>query len=763
MSEYDVAIVLKARDLASPTVTRVSGESVRQLDKVRGAMERVGASARSLVSSFSFMSAGVGLSLAGITRQLAGFDTAMADVGKMVGKRLGDMDAEFRGVKAASQAAGTGLRDTAAGMYQVKSAFPTAGTRELNTLLGVTSKAAKTAHMDMGEMARALAALGQPYGATADQIGLFADKLFKVEELSMVKVQELAPQMGRVAENAKAAGVSVDEFLGGLAVLTSKGMPVEQAITGMRSVINQIINPAEQAAEAAKAMGLNFSAAGIKAAGGLGGMLRQISKATKGDPDILTQVLPERESLTAALSLTTPENVKTFDANVKALANSQGTLAKQFQIVSEGLGAKLEGLKAAGERLIVTLTGDLKPYLVQAIDALTKLTDALTGAAENPMTRNVALGVGLAGAGVGAYRLGKGVVGAARGAGALLRGGAAAAGGMGIGEVVGGAAGGSLVPMGGAQLLRLLQGGAGVAAAGGRGAAVVGGSEALWLEGLAKARGGALGSRALALAGRAGATAAPGMIGAGGAGAQALGVLTGPIGIGAAVVGGIGYAGIKAWEDITSSQQAIQGLKLDRERVLLRGTRLQSIVEDETKPMEQRYRALQELRSVQAESNQLWDGVTKDLPDYLHHANVMGITGRVEQQGGHLARINSPEYMAERAAGDQWFAQWSAQQQQAQQMGNWQAMQQATNAAIGPGACCWAQQMGNWQAMQQAGAVGPNVTVASGGEGGAEGNFTIKIELPEGTQIANRKELEELMRQFAEQATAVQARVGGAA
>ena len=33
--------------------------------------------------------------------------------------------------------------------------------------------------------------------------------------------------------------------------------------------------------------------------------------------------------------------------------------------------------------------------------------------------------------------------------------------------------------------------------------------------------------------------------------------------------------------------------------------------------------------------------------------------------------------------------------------------------------------------MQQAGAVGPNVTVASGGEGGAEGNFTIKIELPE--------------------------------
>ena len=753
MSEYDVAIVLKARDLASPTVTKVSGESVRQLDKVRTATEKVGASARSLVDAFGFMSAGVGLSLAAVTRQLAGFDTAMADVGKMVGKRLGEMGAEFQGVKAASQAAGTGLRDTTAGMYQVKSAFPTANTKELNTLLGVTSKAAKTAHMDMGEMARALAALGQPYGATADQIGVFADKLFKVEELSMVKVQELAPQMGRVAENAKAAGVSVDEFLGGLAVLTSKGMPVEQAITGMRSVINQIINPAEQAAEAAKAMGLEFSAAGIKAAGGLGGMLSQISGKTKGNVDILTQILPERESLTAALSLTTPENVKTFDANVKALANSQGTLAKQFQIVSEGLGAKLEGLKAAGERLIVTLTGDLKPYLVQAIDALTKLTDALTGAAENPMTRNVALGVGLAGAGVGAYRLGKGVVGAARGAGALLRGGAAAAGGMGIGEVVGGAAGGSLVPMGGAQLLRLLQGGAGVAAAGGRGAAVVGGSEALWLEGLAKARGGALGSRALALAGRAGATAAPGMIGAGGAGAQALGVLTGPIGIGAAVAGGIGYAGIKAWEDITSRQQAIQGTKLDRERVRLRGTRLQSILEDETKPMEQRYRALQELRGVQAESDQMLQGVTEFRPDYLRHANFMGITATVEQQGRYLARVNSPEYMAERDRGHQWFVQWSAAER-AKQLG----------VVEGPSPLMAADPaLYNADYLRrEKNASGATATV-TGGEKGAEGTFTIEIKLPEGTQIANRKELEEMMRQFAENATAVQARVGGAA
>jgi len=252
-------------------------------------------------------------------------------------------------------------------------------------------------------------------------------------------------------------------------------------------------------------------------------------------------------------------------------------------------------------------------------------------------------------------------------------------------------------------------------------------------------------------------------------------VLTGPIGIGAAVAGGVGYAGIKAWEDITADYQAIESASLDRERVRLRGTRLESILEDETKPMEQRYRALQELRGVQAESDQMLQGVTQFRPDYLWHANFTGITATVEKQGRYLERVNSPEYMAERAAGDQWFAQWSAQQQQAQQMGNWQAqqqaqqmgnwqaMQQAQQMGNWQAMQQQAQQMGNWQAMQQAGAVGPNVTVASGGEGGAEGNFTIKIELPEGTQIANRKELEELMRQFAEQATAVQARVGGAA
>jgi len=68
----------------------------------------------------------------------------------------------------------------------------------------------------------------------------------------------------------------------------------------------------------------------------------------------------------------------------------------------------------------------------------------------------------------------------------------------------------------------------------------------------------------------------------------------------------------------------------------------------------------------------------------------------------------------------------------------------------------------NWQAAQPAGGSGATATV-TGGEKGAEGTFTIEIKLPEGTQIANRKELEEMMRQFAENATAVQARVGGAA
>src|SRR5690606_36831277 len=111
------------------------------------------------------------------------------------------------------------------------------------------------------------------------------DLAFKSIDIRNTTISEMSTAIARVAPNARAAGVSVEELFAGLAVLTNAGLSTDKAITSLVSVITKIQKPTKTARDMAKQLGIDFSAARLRAVG-LDGVLMYIHAALARNPSM---------------------------------------------------------------------------------------------------------------------------------------------------------------------------------------------------------------------------------------------------------------------------------------------------------------------------------------------------------------------------------------------------------------------------------------------------------------------------------------------
>jgi TP901 family phage tail tape measure protein len=104
-----------------------------------------------------------------------------------------------------------------------------------------------------------LTATMNAYGFTIKDVSRLNDVYFQSTLIGKQTIDELGTSMGQVVGIAANSGVSFEELGAAIATLTAKGMTTENAITALKGVITTIISPSGEAANAAKALGLNFS------------------------------------------------------------------------------------------------------------------------------------------------------------------------------------------------------------------------------------------------------------------------------------------------------------------------------------------------------------------------------------------------------------------------------------------------------------------------------------------------------------------------
>lgn len=189
-----------------------------------------------------------------------------------------------------------------------------------------------------------------------------ADSLFVAAQRGDAKIEELAVALPNVAASASAVGLSLDETNGALALLSLRLPNAKEASTSLKAAMGSLQKPIKAAREEADRLGIDFSVAGLQAAGGLEEFLLKIRAAEGFDENTIAKLFDSREARDAINNLI--DGMDTYRSIMADMANKEGAADKAFAKMANTTAQKTAKLEAqwellkiqAGEALVPALT-----------------------------------------------------------------------------------------------------------------------------------------------------------------------------------------------------------------------------------------------------------------------------------------------------------------------------------------------------------------------------------------------------------------------
>lgn len=301
---------------------------------------------QSLQSSISTLSSELG----SLSSEANAYDRAMRAANTMAGKGEEDFSRLKSSVSGLSKTIPLAREELAGGLYQVISN----GVPEKNWLsfLEASAKSSVGGLADLGEVVGVTSTLIKNYGLEWSAAGEIQDKIQLTAKNGKTSFEELAGALPRVSSNASTLGVSIDELMATFATLTGVSGKTAEVSTQLAAVFTALVKPSSEAASMAEAMGIEFNAASIKAAGGLQQFLTKLDGAVKTyasahgmlEEEIYGKLFGSAESL-RALGPLTGNLASQFSKNVSTMSSSAGTVESAFGEMSSTVEAKLQLVK----------------------------------------------------------------------------------------------------------------------------------------------------------------------------------------------------------------------------------------------------------------------------------------------------------------------------------------------------------------------------------------------------------------------------------
>lgn len=284
-------------------------------------------------------------------------DTAVVDIGKLSDEVL-DMTTVV--TKSAD--------DLSAGLYQVFSAGVT-DAAEAMEVLKVSAIAATAGLADTRSSVDAITTIINAYGLAASKATDISDLMFQTVKLGKTTFTELASSIGTVIAPAASLGIKLEDLFSAMATLTKGGFDTRVATTALRATFLSILKPTDDAIETARELGLEWSAAALKAKG-LVKFLNDIKEAAGGSTEIMAKLIPETRALNAVLALTgaqSEELNKILGQMKDRLGATQGAFKTQedtYDTQAQKLGLLVDRMQIKiGNIFLPTLTNMLKGVL----------------------------------------------------------------------------------------------------------------------------------------------------------------------------------------------------------------------------------------------------------------------------------------------------------------------------------------------------------------------------------------------------------------
>ena len=197
------------------------------------------------------------------------------------------------------------------------------------------------------------------YGFTIKDVQHINDVFFTSTLIGKQTIDELGQSMGQVVGIAANSGVSFEALSAAIATLTAKGMDTANAITGVKAVITSIVSPSKEAADAASALGLNFSLTELNSRG-FSDMMNEIMIRTGGSKEEMVKLFPEVRAMNGAFMLT-GDGMKFFNDALDRTINSTGSAEAAYEKMVNTFSNQSQMLVNTAKGVMIEIGTELEP------------------------------------------------------------------------------------------------------------------------------------------------------------------------------------------------------------------------------------------------------------------------------------------------------------------------------------------------------------------------------------------------------------------
>lgn len=274
-----------------------------------------------------------------VTAQYESFDQSMRAANTMAGKSGKEFNALKEEIKDLSKVVPVARDELANGLYQVISN----GVPEDNWMefLEKSARSSVGGLADLGQTVTVTSTILKNYAYDWSKAGEIQDKIQLTAKNGVTSFGALAAALPRVSGNASILDVSIDELMASFATLTGVSGNTAEVSTQLAAIFTALIKPSSEAQKTAAAMGIQFDAAAIKAAGGFQNFLTKLKESVSAyaaasgelEQSVMAKLFGSAESLRALGPLMGNLSDK-FNENISSMVDSAGTMDVAFAEMS---------------------------------------------------------------------------------------------------------------------------------------------------------------------------------------------------------------------------------------------------------------------------------------------------------------------------------------------------------------------------------------------------------------------------------------------
>jgi len=255
------------------------------------------------------------------------------------------------------------------GLYQTGSS----GVKQMSDALQVmraSTLAAIGGQADQARVVDIVTSVMRGYNREAAQAVDITDALFVAVDEGKTTMEQMSANMGRAVKMASNLKIPFEEILAMTATLTQTGgmESTPEVVTEIVATMNSLLQPTTEATQAARRLGIEFSAETVRARG-LAYVLAQVREKTGDNVAMQAKLFPNVRALRGVLGLV-GEQAGEFNRILAEMENRTGRTSEKFAIMAgtdaHKLDQALNAVRVAGEGI-----GDqVMVKIAEGIDAL---------------------------------------------------------------------------------------------------------------------------------------------------------------------------------------------------------------------------------------------------------------------------------------------------------------------------------------------------------------------------------------------------------